>query len=161
MPMQLGTMPLLNDYSLCQQAVTVYHNDGTTITRTVWEKAFLDHRKTETVDRTGSAESNGFLLVIPSAEQACHVGDKVFDGVGPFVPGTQTTSTTTTTTTTTSETVSTATATTTTTGDQTPSQDALAWWRAFIPSKVDGLVVVKYVDVKRWAGSIVHTEAGG
>lgn len=34
-------------------------------------------------------------------------------------------------------------------------------WVAFIPSKVPGLVVVKYVDPKYWHGSVVHTEAGG
>ena len=34
-------------------------------------------------------------------------------------------------------------------------------WAALIPSKVNGLVVVKWVDPKCWRGSIVHTEAGG
>ena len=34
-------------------------------------------------------------------------------------------------------------------------------WAGFIPSKVTGLVVVKYVDTKYWRGSVVHTEAGG
>lgn len=34
-------------------------------------------------------------------------------------------------------------------------------WAALIPSKVPGLVVVKYVDPKYWHGSVVHTEAGG
>lgn len=123
----LGTMPLLNDYSLCQQTVTVYHNDGNDVTRTVWPKAYFDSKKTEGIDRTGSNEANGFLLVIPSSVQACHVGDKVMDGNGPAVP----------------------------------DSDAQAWWRSMIPTKVDGLCVVRYVDVKRWAGAIVHTEAGG
>ena len=36
-----------------------------------------------------------------------------------------------------------------------------AAWAAFIPSKVPGLIVVKYVDPKYWRGSVVHTEAGG
>ena len=120
-------MPLLNDYSLCQQTVTVYHNDGNDVTRTVWPKAYLDSKKTEGIDRTGSNEANGFLLVIPASSQACHVGDKVMDGEGPNVP----------------------------------DGDAQSWWRSMIPTKVDGLCVVRYVDVKRWAGSIVHTEAGG
>ena len=34
-------------------------------------------------------------------------------------------------------------------------------WSAFIPSKVQGLVVVSYVDPKYWNGKLVHTEAGG
>lgn len=167
MPLSLGTMPLVNDYSLCQQVVTVYHMEGTTITRTVWQKAYLERKKTESVGKSGSSETNGFLLVIPSDTQACHVGDKVYDGEGPEVPDAQapaTTTTTTTTTTTASAATTTttgATTTTTTTGDQQPTQDAATWWRSFIPTKVDGLVVVRHVEVKRWAGAIVHTEAGG
>ena len=34
-------------------------------------------------------------------------------------------------------------------------------WAALTPSKVQGLVVVKYVDPKYWRGTVVHTEAGG
>lgn len=34
-------------------------------------------------------------------------------------------------------------------------------WAAFIPSKVQGLSVVRYVDVKYYGGSITHIEAGG
>lgn len=34
-------------------------------------------------------------------------------------------------------------------------------WAAFIPAKVPGLVVVKYVDPKYWAAKLVHVEAGG
>ena len=34
-------------------------------------------------------------------------------------------------------------------------------WAGFIPSKVPGLVVVKYVDPKYWHGQIVHVESGG
>lgn len=35
------------------------------------------------------------------------------------------------------------------------------WFKEFIPSKVDGLAVVKYADPKYWNGQLVHTEAGG
>lgn len=123
----LGTMPLVNDYSLCHDAVTVYHNDGGEVTRTVYPRAFLDSKKTENVDRTGSTEANGFLLVIPGDAQAVQVGDKVMLGEGP----------------------------------QVPASDVAAWWRSFIPAKVDGLVVVKDAKAARWDGAIVHTEAGG
>lgn len=34
-------------------------------------------------------------------------------------------------------------------------------WAGFIPSKVPGLAVVKYVDPKYWRGCLVHVEAGG
>lgn len=42
-----------------------------------------------------------------------------------------------------------------------PEIAGLEAWRSFIPSKVPGLVVVKYVDPKYWKGRMVHVEAGG
>lgn len=107
--------------------VSVYHFEDGEVTKTVHEHAYFDAKKTEAVDRTGSTEVNGFLIVIPGDSKACEVGDKVMlgDGVEP------------------------------------PSSDVAAWWRSFIPSKVENLVVVKHVDVKRFGGKIVHTEAGG
>lgn len=36
-----------------------------------------------------------------------------------------------------------------------------AEWAAFIPVKVSGLAVVRYVDPKYWNGSVIHWEAGG
>ena len=36
-----------------------------------------------------------------------------------------------------------------------------AQWRELIPTKVDGLVVVRHVDPKWYRGRLVHTEAGG
>ena len=112
------------DYKLCNQTVTVYHKDGDTYSRTVYERAFLDFKKTQSVDSTGSKEANSFLLVIPGDTQSVFVGDKVFRGIGPEIV------------------------------------DSKAWTR-FIPSTVDGLVVVSYADPKEWSGKIVHTEAGG
>lgn len=109
---------------LCRQTVTVYHREGDRYTRTVYEKAFLDHKKTQAVDKIGSKEANSFLLVIPGTTQAVFVDDKIYEGVGPVIA------------------------------------DSAAW-REFIPVKVAGLVVAKYADAKRWAGQIVHTEAGG
>lgn len=114
------------DYRLCNQTVTIYHWDGgTTYTRKVIERgAFLDFRKTQNVDKTGSKDANSFLLVIPGPVVHVAVGDKVMLGEGPEVA----------------------------------DREA---WSSFIPSKVQGLVVVKYVDQKYWNGSVVHTEAGG
>lgn len=34
-------------------------------------------------------------------------------------------------------------------------------WSAFIPAKVSGLSVVRYVDCKYWQGRMCHLEAGG
>lgn len=114
------------DYRLCNQTVTVYHCNGGSYIRTVYEKrAFLDFRKTQNVDKTGSKEANSFLLVIPGDTIPVAVGDKVMHGVGP-------------------DNITTA-----------------AAWASFIPSKVQGLAVVKYVDPKYWNDQLVHTEAGG
>ena len=72
-------------YRLCDRVVTVYHREGPDrITRTVHPRAFLDSQKVMSVARTGSAEANGFLLVIPGDAGVC-VGDKVVPGEGPEV----------------------------------------------------------------------------
>lgn len=73
------------DYRLCDMKVTVYHKDGETITRTVFDRAFLDFKKTESVEKTGSRESSSFLLVIPGSVQAVFPEDKVIMGEGPEV----------------------------------------------------------------------------
>lgn len=112
------------DYRLCTQTVTVYHKEGGTITRTVYDRAFLDFKKTENVDKTGSREVNSFLLVLPCDRQTVFPEDKVLLGIGDEIATT-------------------------------------AQWAAFIPARVPGLVVVKYVDLKYWNGHIVHLEAGG
>lgn len=113
------------DYRMCNQTVTVYHWDGKdTYTRKVFTEAFMDFKKTQNVDKTGSSEANGFLLVIPGSTVPVAVGDKVILGAGPEVS----------------------------------TREA---WASFIPAKVPGLVVVKYVDPKYWHGAVVHTEAGG
>lgn len=70
---------------MCKQIVTVYHKDGDVYTRTVHKKAFLDFRKNQTVDKTGSKEANSFLLVIPGDSQMVFVGDKVLLGEGPEI----------------------------------------------------------------------------
>lgn len=114
------------DYRLCNQTVTIYHWDGvgTYTTKIIAEGAFLEHRKTHNVDKTGSTEASSFLLVIPGAEVPVAVGDKVLLGEGLEIT--------------------------------TPQE-----WSALIPTKVPGLVVVKWVDPKYWHGAVVHTEAGG
>lgn len=74
------------DYGkLCNQTVTIYHKDGDQFTQTTYNNAFLDFRKNQTVDRTGSKESNSFLLVLPGSTQAVFVGDKVLFGKGPEI----------------------------------------------------------------------------
>ena len=79
-----NTAPVNYD-QLCRQTVTVYHREGEAYTRTVYAKAFLDHKKTQTIDKTGSREANTFLLVIPGSHQTVFVDDKVYDGIGPDI----------------------------------------------------------------------------
>ena len=112
------------DYRLCNQTVTIYHKDGEKYTQRTHTNAFLDFRKNHTVDKTGSKESNSFLLILPGDTQAVFVEDKVLLGEGPEIT-------------------------------------TRAAWAEFIPVKVPGLVVVKYIDPKYWNGQLVHTEAGG
>ena len=75
------------NYDLCNQTVTVYRKseDKEEYTRKVYSRAFLDRKKTVSVDKTGSRESNAFLLVIPGNEQMVFAGDKVFEGIGPEI----------------------------------------------------------------------------
>lgn len=75
------------DYRFCNQTVTIYHWEGEkSCTRKVIEKgAFLDVKKTQNVDKTGSGEANTFLLVIPGPAVPVAVGDKVLHGVGPEI----------------------------------------------------------------------------
>lgn len=73
------------DYSLCNQIVTVYHKDGDSYARAVYDRAFLDFRKTQTTDKTGSKEANSFLLIIPGDVQPVFPKDKVLLGIGPEI----------------------------------------------------------------------------
>lgn len=58
------------DYRLCNQTVTIYHQISAgkefRCTRTVFHGAFLDFKKVTAVEKTGSRETNSFLLVLPS-----------------------------------------------------------------------------------------------
>ena len=69
-------------YHQCNQTVTIYHKDDNGYRKTVYNQAFLEFKKTQNVDKTGSREANTFLLVIPCDEQCVFVGDKVLLGEG-------------------------------------------------------------------------------
>ena len=73
------------DYRMCNQTVTVYRQQDGKYLRTVYSNAFLDRKKTVSVDKTGSKESNSFLLVIPGSTQTVFAGDKIYDGIGPEI----------------------------------------------------------------------------
>lgn len=71
------------DYSLCDQAVTVYRRkkDGS-VARAVHPRAFLDIKKVRNVERTGSSDAMSFLLVVPG-DADIREGDRVLRGEGP------------------------------------------------------------------------------
>lgn len=75
------------DYRMCNQTVTIYHRgENDTYTRKIIKQgAFLEFRKNQNVDKTGSKETNSFLLVIPGATIPVEVGDKVMRGEGPEI----------------------------------------------------------------------------
>ena len=65
------------DYRLCNQTVTIYHWDGKdTFAQQVIHNAFLDFRKNQNVNKTGSHEVNSFLLVIPTDNVIVSTKDK-------------------------------------------------------------------------------------
>lgn len=70
---------------LCRQTVTVYRKEGEKYIRKEYSKAFLDHKKTQSVDKIGSKEVNSFLLVVPGTVQTVFVDDKVYEGIGPEI----------------------------------------------------------------------------
>lgn len=79
-----GSCPL--DYSKCNQTVTVYHQvKPGKYTRLVYDRAFLDFRKNRNMDKTGSRESNSFLLIVPGDGVSISPGDKALLGAGPVV----------------------------------------------------------------------------
>lgn len=74
------------NYVLCNQTVTVYHWDGASAySKQVFNRAFLDFKKNQNVDKIGSTEANDFLLVIPCEIQPVFAGDKVLLGEGPDI----------------------------------------------------------------------------
>lgn len=73
------------DYSKCNQTITIYHKDGDKYSQVTIDNAFLDFKKTQNIEKTGSREATSFLLVIPCAVQPVFIGDKVLLGKGPKV----------------------------------------------------------------------------
>ena len=132
------------DYSLCDQTLTIYHQLGAgenfACTHTVFRGAMVDQKKVRTVDKTGSKE--GFPSgrgrpewVAPAAY--AELPDCRRAGAFTLAPGDKLLP-----------------------GEGPEIIDRKAW-SAFVPATTPGLVVVSDVDVKLWAGSVCHVEAGG
>ena len=82
----LNDLPLINDFSLCQQTVTLYHYEDGEITRTEYEKAYFEETDKQEIKNTGESGKTEHLVVIPGNVNATP-GDKVVLGVGGFPEG--------------------------------------------------------------------------
>lgn len=78
----VGDYPLINDYSLCHQTVTIYHYESGEITRTVYPKAYFEKTVKAEVDERGESGKTEHLIVIPGSNIPCVPGDKVYLGNG-------------------------------------------------------------------------------
>ena len=78
--------PLINDYGLCRQTVTVYRYSDGYITRTEYPKAYFEETDKLETSTTGESGKTEHLIVIPG-EVDIVPGDKVFLGVGDYPDG--------------------------------------------------------------------------
>lgn len=73
------------DYSKCNQTVTLYRAtfspEFKCERKVIKDRAFLDFKRTENVDKTGNKGASSFLLVI-KGEVDIKPQDKVFYGIG-------------------------------------------------------------------------------
>lgn len=73
------------DYSLCNQTVTVYRLAGGEVTRYEMENACFSPKTVKNTDTSGEEMGKPFLLILPGENISLIPGDRVFQGVGPFV----------------------------------------------------------------------------
>lgn len=128
-------------YKHCDQTVTVYHQEGDSYRQMVIKGVYLDYRKNSNIDKIGSREVNSFLLILPQGAGGMH-----YLSPSEYLGETNTY--------------------TIAANDKVllgEGQEIVTaeQWRALIPSKVDGMVVVQQVDPKYYMGSICHLEVGG
>ncbi len=72
------------DYSLCNQTVTVYRLEGSTVQRQIIWQAQYQFEVQESCDREGKTRKTTCLLIIPG-QADLRPGDRVYPGVGPIV----------------------------------------------------------------------------
>ncbi len=71
------------NYSLCDRTVTVYHREGSTVTRTVAEGCYYVWQDCLVAESWGDRPVRKFLLILPGAPQRVFAGDRIYDGIGP------------------------------------------------------------------------------
>lgn len=82
-----GDFPLINDYSLCNQTVTVYHYEGGEVTRIECSKAYFEEVEKQSLDQRGESGKTEHLIVIPGDSLEFYEGDRVYLGVGGYPEG--------------------------------------------------------------------------
>lgn len=143
MSLNQGVLPA---YSLCNQTISVYNilttNGKQQYMKTVISNgAFFDYKRSWQEQKTGSVGETSCLLIIPqNANGKAFVVPSAYTGK----PNTYTL-------------------------DKNHKVclgigadiENTQQWAQFIPSKVDGLIVIQHVDPKYYNGQIIHIEAGG
>ncbi len=77
------TSPL--DYSLCNQTVTVYRKEKSTIRKQQISGCYFTWEEVQTEDEFGVRRETKCLLILPGDDQRVFIGDRVYNGVGPDV----------------------------------------------------------------------------
>ena len=72
-------------YGLCSQRVTIYRKQGDTVLRQVVENCYLSRQEEFVTDVLGTRQGVEFRLIIPGNRQQIHLGDRVYDGIGPEI----------------------------------------------------------------------------
>lgn len=73
------------DYSLCDQTVTLYHKQGSSVLRQVVEGCFYHWEEVQKEDEFGIRRETHSLLILPGDTYRIFVGDRVCEGVGPEI----------------------------------------------------------------------------
>ena len=72
------------NYDLCDRTVTVYREENGQVRRREISGCSYQWQDRQVSDLRGWHMERNFLLVVPGAEADLQVGDRIYDGVGPW-----------------------------------------------------------------------------
>lgn len=73
------------DYRFCDRTVTVYRLENGAVQRQVIKDCYYFWETRHVKDATGTRQDTKFLLIMPGCTQRVFPGDRIFDGVGPYI----------------------------------------------------------------------------
>ncbi len=73
------------DYHFCDRTVTVYRLERGQVQRLVVEGCYYFWEQRQVTDLQGTRQDTKFLLIMPGSTQRVFVGDRIYDGVGPYL----------------------------------------------------------------------------